>query len=494
MKKCTIISLAIAGVLGFLFLVTGIALYFESDRIIRSTVEESVTLRNGSDAFKTWESPPATLHMQFWVFDVENPFAIISAGAKPNVTQRGPYTYRELRTKKDVQFLSNDSLIAYREAKAYVFVPEKSVGSAMNDSFTTVNLPILTAAALLEKSLPGIFLKTVVAPLLSHEHERLFEEHTVHEFLWGYQEKTLKKINDITSKFGYNFSTTVGLFTGRTKNGSDDGIYTVFSGEKDIQRLNEINTWRNKTSLGFWNTTYCNMLNGTDGSMWHPFIKKSERLSLFSSDICRSVYVDYNKTTYVKGIKTYHFVPPATVFMDHIKNPNNTGFCVPECLGSGVLDVSSCKSAPIIVSQPHFYQGSPKYINAIIGMNPGPDHATFVDVEPYTGATLRVAKKLQLNAKITKLKAFKDTNKFDNMTIFPFLWLNESALLDEDGAAKFKSVVYLPINILNGVSYAAMAVGSLLILVVIIFVIVFLVRRKEQDEPLIEQDVPRGDI
>lgn len=96
----------------------------------------------------------------------------------------------------------------------------------------------------------------------------------------------------------------------------------------------------------------------------------------------RSVYVDYNKTTYVKGIKTYHFVPPATVFMDHIKNPNNTGFCVPECLGSGVLDVSSCKSAPIIVSQPHFYQGSPKYINAIIGMNPGPDHATFVDVEP----------------------------------------------------------------------------------------------------------------
>lgn len=52
--------------------------------------------------------------------------------------------------------------------------------------------------------------------------------------------------------------------------------------------------------------------------------------------------------------------------------------------------------------------------------------------------------------------------------------------MDEDGAAKFKSVVYLPINILNGVSYAAMAVGSLLILVVIIFVIVFLVRRKEQ--------------
>ena len=38
--------------------------------------------------------------------------------------------------------------------------------------------------------------------------------------------------------------------------------------------------------------------------------------------------------------------------------------------------------APIILSQPHFYQGAEEYINAITGMNPSEEHATDIDIEP----------------------------------------------------------------------------------------------------------------
>ena len=83
--------------------------------------------------------------------------------------------------------------------------------------------------------------------------------------------------------------------------------------------------------------------------------------------------------------------------MDHVHNPDNAGFCVPGCLESGVLDVSSCKGAPIIVSQPHFYQGSPNYIHAIIGMEPDEQYSTLIDIEPVSMKKVEYKKKIELS-------------------------------------------------------------------------------------------------
>ena len=49
---------------------------------------------------------------------------------------------RELRSKEDITFEKNGTVISYREPKAYVFEEHLSVGSH-DDNFTTVNLPIL---------------------------------------------------------------------------------------------------------------------------------------------------------------------------------------------------------------------------------------------------------------------------------------------------------------------------------------------------------------
>lgn len=50
--------------------------------------------------------------------------------------------FREIRTKENVDFLSNDTLLTYREPKAYVFDQEKSNGSE-SDNITALNLGLV---------------------------------------------------------------------------------------------------------------------------------------------------------------------------------------------------------------------------------------------------------------------------------------------------------------------------------------------------------------
>ena len=55
--------------------------------------------------------------------------------------------------------------------------------------------------------------KYLVKKALEWEKEYLFETHTVHEVLWGYEEPTFKALHKWLPK-SFNIPTVVGLFTG----------------------------------------------------------------------------------------------------------------------------------------------------------------------------------------------------------------------------------------------------------------------------------------
>ena len=42
--------------------------------------------------YNTWKNLPIPIYMQFYMFDCENPEEVLQ-GAKPQVVERGPYTY-----------------------------------------------------------------------------------------------------------------------------------------------------------------------------------------------------------------------------------------------------------------------------------------------------------------------------------------------------------------------------------------------------------------
>uniref|UniRef100_A0A8C6Y5T7 Uncharacterized protein n=1 Tax=Naja naja TaxID=35670 RepID=A0A8C6Y5T7_NAJNA len=136
-------------------------------------------------------------------------------------------------------------------------------------------------------------------------------------------------------------------------NATDDGEYVMLSGEKNYLDFTRVIEWNGKDKLDWWTTPSCNMINGTDGETFHSLISKDERIYIFSTDFCRSLYLTFEEDLSVLGIPTYRFAPPLEIFANISVNPDNAGFCVPagHCEGSGILNVTGCKKgAPILLS------------------------------------------------------------------------------------------------------------------------------------------------
>ena len=88
--------------------------------------------------------------------------------------------------------------------------------------FLTNRLSIFQSAAVqintfLEDMSPGIIknsLKVIAREFFLSFHESLFENHTVYEILWGYEERSLKKMQKLLQPFGIKINAVVGIFNG----------------------------------------------------------------------------------------------------------------------------------------------------------------------------------------------------------------------------------------------------------------------------------------
>lgn len=444
-----------AGTLSLLLLVTSVTLLVARvfQKAVDQAVQKNVVLRNGTEIFNSWEKPPLPVYTQFYFFNVTNPEEILR-GEKPLLQEVGPYTYRELRNKADIQFGDNGTTISAVSNKAYVFERNQSVGDPKIDLIRTLNIPVLTVIELAQNPL----LREIVEAMLKAYQQKLFVTHTVDELLWGYKDEILSLIHVFRSDISPYF----GLFYG--KNGTNDGDYVFLTGEDSYLNFTKIVEWNGKTALDWWATDECNMINGTDGDSFHPLITSDEVLYVFPSDLCRSVYITFSGFESVQGVPALRYKLPAEILAN---TSENAGFCLPQgnCLGSGVLNASICKDgAPIIMSFPHFYQADERFVSAIGGMHPNKeDHETFVDINPLTGIILRAAKRFQINVYVKKLDDFLETGDIRTM-VFPVMYLNESVLLDKESASRLKSVINTTLIITN-VPYIIMALGVLLGLV-----------------------------
>ncbi|KAM4854344.1 lysosome membrane protein 2 [Thomomys bottae] len=439
------------GTLSLLLLVTSVTLLVARvfQKAMDQTIEKNMVLRNGTEIFDTWKKPPLPVYTQFYFFNVTNPEEILQ-GEQPQVEEVGPYTYRELRSKANVQFGDNGTTISAVSNKAYVFERNQSVGDPKVDLIRTINIPVMTVIEWSQNH----FIREIIEAMVKAYEQKLFVTHTVHELLWGYKDEILSLIHIFRPDVPPNF----GLFY--EKNGTNDGDYVFLTGEDNYLNFTKIVEWKGKRSLDWWMTDTCNMINGTDGDSFHPLIAKDEVLYVFPSDFCRSVYITFSDFKSIHGLPAFRYTIPQEVLAN---SSDNAGFCPPEgnCLGSGVLNVSICKNgAPIVMSFPHFYQAEEKFVSAIRGMNPNKeDHETFVDINPLTGVILRAAKRLQINIYVQKVSDFIQTGDIRTM-VFPVMYLSESVLIDEESARQLKSVINTTVIVTN-IPYIVMALGVL---------------------------------
>uniref|UniRef100_A0A8D0FIG4 Platelet glycoprotein 4 n=1 Tax=Strix occidentalis caurina TaxID=311401 RepID=A0A8D0FIG4_STROC len=443
-RNCGLLTGAIIGAVLAIF---GGVLIPVGDNLIGKAIKKEAVISNGTIAFENWLVPGSSVYRQFWVFHVLNPSEVLNQGARPQLEQRGPYTYRVRYLPKENITENSDGTISYMLPNIARFEPDMSVGTE-NDTITCLNLAVVAAPALYTNTFIQLLLNTWIKSSKSH----MLQNRTVKELLWGYKDPFLNKVP-------FPLDPVVGVFY--PYNETLDGLYKVYTGKEDIKKTAIIESYKNKRNLSYWEG-HCDLVNGTDGASFPPFVKKDQVLRFFSSDICRSIYGVFQSKQDVKGISLYRFTVPREAFASPAEVGDNYCFCTDEiisknCTLGGVLDISACKGG---IAVTRYCQAS-----HLTGEKARNVHVReFLHGLPITGFTLQFAKRLQVNLLVKPAPKIEALSKVQKPYIFPLLWLNESAVIGDAKAEMFRNKVTSRVQMLSVLQMVLMIAGSVLFL------------------------------
>ncbi|XP_033502783.1 scavenger receptor class B member 1 isoform X3 [Epinephelus lanceolatus] len=418
-KSKVAIGFIVAGVLTVFFgtLLTFVGPIIIDDQIVKNTVIDP----KNKMSYTMWKDVPVPFYMSVYFFNVLNPKEILK-GEKPMVEQKGPYVYRKRIQKDNITFHSNGT-VSYREYRRYFFEPTMSSGNE-SDVVTIPNMLVLGAAVMME-NMP-FAVRLMISATFKTFKEGPFLTKTVGELMWGYDSGLVDFLNKYLPGM-LPSSGKFGLFA--EFNNSNTGLFTIHTGQDDIRKVHKVDSWNGLTELPYWRTPQCNMINGTAGQMWPPFMTRESTLPFYSPDACRSMELVYQRDGVMKGIPLYRYVAPKTLFANGTDYQPNEGFC--PCRQSGLLNVSSCRhNSPVFISHPHFFNADPVLLDFVQGLRPSEEeHGLFIDIHPLTGVPLNVSIRLQLNLYMKKVSAITETGKISEV-VMPMIWFEERGYID----------------------------------------------------------------
>lgn len=321
------------GVLGLLCAALGVIMILMVPSLIKQQVLKNVRIDPSSLSFGMWKEIPVPFYLSVYFFEVVNPSEVLN-GQKPVVRERGPYVYREFRQKVNITFNDNDT-VSYMENRSLHFQPDRSQGSE-SDYIVLPNILVLGGAVMMEDKPTS--LKLLMTLGLVTMGQRAFMNRTVGEILWGYEDPF---VNFLSKYFPDMFPVKdkFGLFVGM--NDSSSGVFTVFTGVQNFSKIHLVDKWNGLSEVNYWHSEQCNMINGTAGQMWAPFMTPESSLEFFSPEACRSMKLNYQESRVFEGIPIYRFTAPDTLFANGSVYPPNEGFC--PCRESGIQNVSTCR-------------------------------------------------------------------------------------------------------------------------------------------------------
>jgi hypothetical protein len=414
----------------------------------------------------------------------------VKQGEPPFVYQKGPYSYRESREKVNITWGENN--VNYNQITNYTFDPDTSCEDCdpQKDIITSINVPFIVLLQKVIQVVDSPFLNKVITSLLYYLKEGLFHKKTVHHTIWGYNETMFVDYDNFRKEAvaSYKFLDKVlppkfpRVFA-LQPNPNFDGNSTINTGENDIDLVGCYQQWNGSYGkLNVWKSPTANMLNGTDGSVYRPDISKDDELYIFIIQLCRSLNVRYLDEVTIQGIKGYRFNPPKYLFESGDINPDNKGFCNPDCLPSGLMNLNVCVpfNAPIVVSQPHFLNGNKSLQKMVLGLNPVEEkHDTFLSLEPNTGILLQASKRMQFNIQVDPVRGVSDLENVKSAQV-PIMWINEHVSIDRSNANKLKKNVLNNLEIIKWIEIGLYIVGGLMVMVAVILFIKSCCRRKDE--------------
>lgn len=132
--------------------------------------------------------------------------------------------------------------------------------------------------------------------------------------------------------------------------------------------LAKVVAFNGETEFETWPDDYCNQFRGTDGTLYPPYLKKTDDYWVFASVLCRSLQFKYKEKSKYKGIplSTYTFelgvqnTEKPSCYCRY--NDDEEENVPPVCPLNGTYDIQPCLGIPILLTNPHFYGADPQIL------------------------------------------------------------------------------------------------------------------------------------
>ncbi|KAJ8668140.1 hypothetical protein QAD02_009803 [Eretmocerus hayati] len=415
-------------------------------------VRQQVALNNGTKTRAMWGKFPFAITQRIWIFNVTNPDEI-EKGEKPIVQEVGPFVYDEWQEKVNQEDRDEDDTVSYAVTSKYYFNEEESKCLTGDEEVIVPNLFILgmvnavlkerpSAIPFIAKAIDIILRKPTSVFIKLKAKTLLFDGFIIDCNVEGSAGTAIcseikKNADEAGLKMAGEKQFLFSLLGGKNDSVSP-GRTRVLKGSKNVKNVGVVVEYKGKNNMSTWDDEYCDSFNGTDGTIFHPFFdeKGNEDLVFFVPSLCRNLVVKYTgEDVKWKGMKLLRY---STGFgLDVEKNPYQKCYCSePEsCLKKGVFDMYKCGQAPVVMSNPHFYDADPYYLTLIEGLNPDKEkHGIYMDLNAFAGAPLRVRVRVQINMFMKPLQKFKLMKNFPE-ALMPIFWM-ESAIEVPDWVVK----------------------------------------------------------
>lgn len=456
-------------------LVAGVVLYLCIPYIIYAKLSKQLPFTNDSLSFKIWRDIPLPIYQKIYFFNITNGDDFLNHGDKPNFEEVGPYTYSSNWHKDNISWNENGT-ISFREIKVFHFERNMSVGSD-DDIIHSINGPMVVAATLAEKF--GIGMKIAINLLFLWMKEKLLIQRSVKELTYtGYKDVIILLAPFFDRNLPYHDGKFSWLYK---KNGTDDGLFNVFTGHSDLEKINAIDKYNGENTLLYWKEQSCGMFNGSNGELNPPLSDNRQTLHVYQTELCRSWPLKYNEPSEILNIPAKRFIGDKKLLENGTDNPVNECYNVGKNLPSGALDISPCQfGAPAVLSYPHFYLADQSYRSAVSGMSPDASkHSFFIDIEPTSGFAVNAAVRVQLNLYLKRIKGIWPFSEMPSTPlVFPILWQELTLNVTDELAQEFKDMIIKPMLYAKISSFVIIGIGALLTISALIFVIILYKKQK----------------
>ncbi|XP_060804308.1 xanthine dehydrogenase [Amyelois transitella] len=449
--------------------------------VLKSQLKKEMALTKKTDVRQMWQKIPFALDFKVYLFNYTNAEEV-HKGAIPIVKEIGPYYFEEWKEKVEVEDHEEDDTITYKKLDVFYFRPELSGPGLTGEELIVMPHVFMLAVAtvisrdkpamlnMIGKAFNGVFDDPPDMFLRVKAMDILFRGVVINCARTEFAPKAfctaLKKENVAGLTFEPNNQLRFSLFAAR--NGTvDPHVVTVKRGKTNVMDVGKVVAVDGKPQQEIWKDS-CNEYQGTDGTVFPPFLTENDRLQSFSGDLCRSFKPWYQKKTSYQGIKTNRYVANIG---DFANDPELQCFCdSPDtCPPKGLMDLMKCMSAPMYASLPHFLDSDPELLKNIKGLNPDPnEHSIAIDFEPISGTPMVARQRVQFNMLLLQNEKLELCKTMPN-TIAPLFWIEEGLALNKTFVKMLKNQLFLPKRAVGVLRWLLVAFGTLGVIGSLIF-------------------------